>query len=445
LGLWDAISVVIGIIIGAGIFKTPADVFQTVSGPWEAMGVWALGGILSVMGALCFAELASTYPRSGGEYVYLSRAYDSWMGFLFAWSQLAVVRTGAGIGAMAYVFADFGRGLWGAGPGSEVVWASSAIIVLSFINILGVNPGKRTQNLLTLAKVVGLGGIIVAGFFWSKTRVAPGEPFGSSASSLATAMIFVLFTYDGWNEAANVTTEVRDGRRNLPLALILGTLAVTVIYLAVNAAFLIGLGWETARTSKAVPADVLELALGERGSQVMSLLVVVSALGSLNGTIFTGSRIYRELGTDHGLFAALGNWNRQLGTPVASLVIQAGISLAMVVGVASWWDPALGFEALVAWTAPVFWLFFLLSGISLFVLRWRDRAIERPFRVPLFPWLPLSFCGSCAYMLYSSVAYVGMNALITFAVVAAGAPLFWISRRRFRHFETGAADRFVGR
>src|SRR5438876_10618241 len=151
LGLWDAVSIIIGIVIGAGIYETPPLIFQNVHGPWEGLGVWALGGLLSLIGALCYAELATTYPRSGGDYVYLTRAFGPWMGFLFGWAQLVVIRTG-NIGMMAYVFADYAVRLWDFGQDAALIYAVLSVSILSFLNILGIVFGKGTQNLLTLAK-----------------------------------------------------------------------------------------------------------------------------------------------------------------------------------------------------------------------------------------------------------------------------------------------------
>lgn len=428
LGLWDTVSIIVGIIIGVGIFSAPGKVFRSVSGPWETLGVWALGGVLSLIGALCFAELASAYPRSGGEYLYLTRAFGSGVGFLFAWAQLAVIRTGGSIAAVAYVFGDNAALLWPSGPGSAGVFAALAIAVLSIINVLGANPGKYTQNLLTIAKVAGLGAIILAGLVAAPAPATVAPKPVATVPSFALAMIFVLYTYDGWNEAVYVTSEVRDWRRNLPLALILGTVAVTIIYLLFNIACLLGLGFEAVQASPAVHADVIKLVLGERGAQGIIVLVMVSALGAVNGTIFTAARLYAALGSDHRLFAPLGWWNRRLQTPMCALLVQAAISIGMVLVVQSWWRGQDGFEALVDCTAPVFWLFFLLTGVSLFVLRQKDAGIERPFRVPLYPLLPLIFCGWCAYMLYGSVRYAREQALVGIGILLVGLPLYLISR-----------------
>jgi amino acid transporter len=433
LGLWDVTCLIVGIIVGAGIFYTPVAVLQNVSGPEAALGIWLLGGVLSLIGALCFAELASTYPRSGGEYVYLSRAYGRWVGFFFAWAQLAVIRTGGSIAAVAYVFADYARSFWDLGPGSAIIYAAGAIAVLTLINILGVNPSKRTQNVLTVSKVLGLGGIVLAGFFWAQPRPVEGAAMAApTAGSLFLALLAVLYTYDGWNEAAYVAGEVRDRRRNLPRALMLGTAAVMVIYLLVNAAFLVGLGFDRARTSQAIAADVLAGPLGEFGGRAMSLLVMISVLGAIHGVIFASSRIYPELGADHRIFAPLAQWSSRLGTPVVSLLVQAAISIALVVGVGLTAQGQSGFVILLKYTSGVFLLFFLMTGISLFVLRWKDPGAERPYRVPWYPVLPLIFCGCCTLMLVGSVVDAPRQSLSGLGILLAGVPLYLLSRRPTR-------------
>ena len=429
LGLWDTASIIVGIIIGVGIFKAPADVLRNVAGPWEAMAVWALGGLLAFGGALCFAELSSTYPRSGGDYVYLSRAYGPALGFLFGWAQLAVLRTAGSIAVVAYVFADYAARLLAIdlrAPHARFTYAGLAvapIVVLSVINLLGVTFGKHTQNFLTILKTLGLGAIVVVGFFWTpatprlevpylvegrvvrsdqgrlvlqedgsgrersfaldpkvritvdgKDKTPTGAVYAftegwhtsryssapetcvalvvkvrerSRLGGFALAMILVLWTYAGWHEGAYVASEIRNPRRNLPLALLLATTGVTALYLLVNAAYLTGLGVERAEDSQAVAADILALAAGALASETaMSLLVVVSALGGINGVIITSSRIYAEMAADHRLFAPLARWSPRWRTPARSLVVQALICVAMigVVGV-GWEGQEDGFQA----------------------------------------------------------------------------------------------------
>lgn len=427
LGLGDAVSLLLGIVVGVGIFQTPALVFRQVAEPWQALALWLLGGVFSLAGALCYAELATAYPRSGGEYVYLTRAYGRGIGFLFAWAQLAVLRSGGGVAAVAYVFADGAGALWGLGPGERVVCAALAIGMLTLVNLAGVNPGRRTQNLLTGLKLLGLAGVVVAGFTCAAPAAGTTVAVPVATGSLAVALLFVLYTFDGWNEAAYVAAEVRDRRRTLPWALVLGTTLVTGIYLLVNAACLAGLGFEAARTSPNLLADVLALAVGAEGGRLLTVLILVSALGALQGTIFTAARVYSALGSDHRAFALLGCWSHR-GTPVWSLVLQAVVSLGLVAGVGLGWGGQNGFDALVKCSAPVFWLFFLLTGLSLFVSRVRDRDLERPFRVPLYPLTPLVFCGMCAAMLTGSLLYARAEALLGLAILLAGVPAYWMSQ-----------------
>lgn len=222
LGLWDAVSIIIGIVVGTAIFRSPTIVFQNVSGPWTAMGVWLAGGILCVFGAWCYAELATTYPRNGGDYEYLSRAYGKWAGFLFGWAQLTVVLTGS-IGAMAYTFADYGRELWNL-PQQSTAWlAVLAISSLSAINIFGILAGKTLQNILTGAKVLGLSGVVLAGIFLGGggATSSTGDTSGLMGPGIGLALVFVLYAYGGWSDAAFVAAEVRDLRRNMPRALLL--------------------------------------------------------------------------------------------------------------------------------------------------------------------------------------------------------------------------------
>jgi amino acid transporter len=511
LGMWDAVSIIVGIVVGSAIFKSPTMVFNNVSGPWSAMGVWALGGLLSLIGALCYAELATTYPRSGGDFHYLTKAFGRMFGFLFGWAQLAVILTGS-IAIMGYVFADYAGQLvdfelladnlrvrTGLAITSETITVSlviAPIVILSIMNVLGVVVGKVLQNFLSLVKVVGLLGIVVVGLLYTneepateqlseltqvalpasadpaaeaagtdKATAAPGtldveatgdaaaDEAGTEASaglSLGLAMVFVLYAFGGWNDAAFVAAEVRGRRRNLPLALLLGVGLITAIYLLVIYAYLSVLGFEGARQT-ATPATDVMLRVGAWGGTSISLLVMISALGAINGLILTGSRVYASLGAEHRIFALLGRWNQRRGAPVVSLTTQCAISLLLVVAVGTArgraaidrtlellgfselpWDKYFGgFETLVAGTSPVFWGFFLLTGLAFFVLRQHDRERPRPFRTPFFPITPIVFCGMCGYMLFSSLDYARGLSIIGLLPLAIGLPLYLMSD--FRH------------
>jgi len=451
LSLWDAVSIIIGIIIGATIYESPPFVFKNTGNPWLGLGIWVIAGLLCLIGALCYAEMASTYPRLGGDYVYLTRAYGSGIGFLYGWAQLTVIQTGS-IGIMAYVFADYAIKLWSLPKESGVLFALLAVGVLSLLNILGVVLGNGIQNVLTAAKIVGLAGIVVAGLGWGQA----GSAFEGHAliqdRSLKTAFIFVFFAYGGWNDAAFVAAEMKQQRRNIPLALILGTTGVMLIYVAVNAAYLLGLGFEGAQASEAIAADVLRLPLQEQGFKAMCILVMISALGSVNGVIFTSSRIYAAMGADHPIFARLSQWHEKLGSPIWALGTQAIITLILIAAVGSTvgrealdrvfqslglekvsWEGRGGFDSLLRCTAPIFWVFFLMSALSLFILRWKDRGIDRPFTVPFFPIIPLIFVATCAFMLYSGITFAGNFGLVGGGLLLAGVPLWLISRLKETH------------
>ncbi len=452
IGLWDCISIIVGIVIGVSIFKVPSLIAQNVVSPWVMLGAWLLGGALSVIGALCYAELATAYPKMGGDYAYLTRAYHPSAGFLFGWARLSAIQTGS-MGALAYVFADYAVRLFGgqdAQVASYAAWlAGAAVVALTVLNLLGVVIGKTAQNVLAGLKVLSLLGILVAGFLWGKggafvvQKLVEKPDFGF-------AMILILYAYGGWNDAAFVAAEVRDPRRNIPRALLLGTAAITGIYLLVNLAYLVGMSFEGLRTTGTPAADVLKGALGEWGSKGMCILVMVSALGALNGTILAGSRVHAAVGADYGLFAALGRWHRRSGAPIWALLIQGAVAILMILAVGTEagrnaFDKALsalgagkvpwqkyfgGFDTLVAGTAPVFWLFFLMTGLSVFALREKDRGGDRAFVVPLYPLLPFAFCVMCLWMLYRSLIYAEQVALFGLMPLAIGVPLYFISGRR---------------
>jgi basic amino acid/polyamine antiporter, APA family len=442
LTLFDSTSIIVGIIIAAGIYRSSPNVAAlTASAPW-LLGVWLLGGFLSLVGALCYAELATAYPYEGGDYVYLTKAFGRPVGFLFGWSQLWIVRPGS-IGAMAFAFADYANQIWPRAQGTQatpvlVAYAAGAVVALSAVNYLGIREGKWTQNGLTTAKVIGLLAVVLVGLSYvapavpatEVVQVAQSSTLMSRLSDFGIAMILVLFTYGGWNEMAFVAAEVHHPRRNILRALLLGTLAVTVIYLLVNVAFLHALGLAGTRHATAA-TDVLELALGAWAGRAISILICISALGAINGQIFTGARIYYAMGTDHRLYSWLGRWDARRGQPVRSLLLQGVVAVALIIAFGSTPD---GFQSMVIFTTPAFWFFLMLVGLSLFVLRWRDPQTDRPYRVPGYPITPALFCLSCLFMVYASVDYAvqhrSWEATWSIAVLLVGAVLSVYRGRR---------------
>ncbi|HYO73294.1 MAG TPA: APC family permease [Archangium sp.] len=433
LRIVDAVALVVGIVVGAGIFRTPSLVAQNASGPDAVLLLWGLGGLVSLIGAMCYAELASTWPHAGGDYHYLRRALGSSLAFLFAWARLTVIPTGS-IALLGFIFGDYASQLLPLGEHSSALYAALSVVVLTGLNVAGIQLGKWTQNVHTVAVVVGLGLVIVAGFFLAPSAApvpaAAGSSGGAPHAAWGLAMVFVLLTYGGWNEAAYISSELRGGRRSIVSALLGSLVAVTALYLLANAAYLRGLGLAGVARSDAVAAELMQRVAGPWGAQLISALICAAVLTSSNATILMGSRTHYAMGRDFPLFSSLGRWSARANAPVNALLVQGAISLALV-GVG--FITRRGFETMVEYTAPVFWFFFLLVGVSLLVLRRREPHVARPFRVPLYPLTPLLFCASCAYLLYSSLAYTGVGALVGVAVLATGLVPLALMRRRAGH------------
>jgi len=425
LSLFDSTCIIVGIIIGVGIFETAPIVAANLDGPFNTLVVWLLGGVLALTGALCYAELATAYPRQGGDYVYLRNAYGGWAGYLFGWSQLAVVRPGD-IALLAFIFARYAQTLYNPFPHSGMVYAAAAVVVLTIINIIGVKESKWTQNVLTVVKVAGLLLIVGAGFLAPYHHPAPFEPASLTLGGFQLAMILVLFTFGGWNEMAYVAAEVKKPQLNIVRALVVGTIAVTVRYLLINWAFLHALGFTGLAGSDAVAVDTLGKAFPAAAGRLVSVLICISALGSVNGLVFTGARITYAMGSHHPAFRVVGRWNGRLGTPVWALVLQGCLSLAIIFVAGSFIDTILYF-------APVVWLFFLATAMCVFVLRRKDRDTPRPYKVTGYPVTTIVFCACCIFMLYSSVSYALANKpgglLVLAGVITIGAAVYALSER----------------
>lgn len=427
LSLIDTIAIIVGVVVGASVFETPSLVAANAGSVEIALLTWGLGGVISLIGALCYAELATTYPHPGGTYYYLRRGLGSAIGFLFAWTRMSVIQTGS-IALLAFVFGDYASQLWQLGIYSPSIYAAIAIMLLTGLNLLGVRQGKRTQNLLAVAQVAGLILICAIGLLGVSSSSVPTLPLDGEANAasnnLGMIMVFVLLSYGGWNEAAYISAEVRDGSRNIVRALIWSIAIITALYLLVNLALIRGLGLSRMADSQAVVADLMRLNMGEVGALLTSSLVAIATICSLNATILTGARTNYALGRDFSVFSFLGRGHES--TPTNALIVQGLIALALVmVGTFA----RQGFETMVDYTAPAFWFFFLLSGISLFVLRTREPNINRSFKVPFYPLTPLAFCGICIYMLQASLAYTGWGGLLGVIVLLLGLPLLWWTQK----------------
>jgi len=404
LTLMDCISIIMGIVIGAGIYETTPLIAQNLSGTSSLVALWILGGVISIIGAMCYAELATTYPEEGGDYVYLCKAYGQTTGFLFAWTEFWLIRP-ANIGALAYIFARYAAEIVPPGLGRYdfMTFASASVIILTIANVLGVSSGKWTQNILTVVKVLGLMLIILVGIIWivpagemTFTREMPVEP------DFYLAMILMLFTYGGWSNLAYVAAEIRKPEKNILHALVIGTGLVTVIYILVNLAFINALGYMGVAGSTSVAADVLQIKLGVWGGVIISLVICITCLGNINGMIFTGARIYYAVGVTDRFYGWLGEWSSHHDAPLRALVLQALVTLLFIGGMGLGED---SFQRLVVFSAPLHWFFLLLVSISLFVLRSKDKTVPRTYKVQLYPLIPAIFCLTTLFMLYASLSY----------------------------------------
>jgi amino acid transporter len=427
LSVFDAVMIVVGLIIGIGIFRAPAIVADNVGSGGMFVAVWLVGGAATLIGALCYAELSAAYPHSGGEYHFLSKAYGRSVAMMFGWARCTVIQTGA-IASVAFMLGDYVAQVVPLGPYGPALYAALSVIVLTGVNVIGAAEGKNLQIAVTFLEIVAVAAIILVGLFGTPAApVATAHAAPPETAALGMAMIFVLLTYGGWNEAAYLTGELKDAPRNIAKVLTLGTLITVTLYVFANWALLSVLGLAGLRASDAVAADMMRAVAGRPGEILVTLAIAVAAIATLNGTIFTGSRVFYAMARDMTVMRWVGTWSARGRTPANAQLLQGALALALIGLGAVTRD---GFKAMVDYSAPVFWLFLLMVGLALFVLRRRHPHRVLPFKVPLYPFTPIVFCLTCLYMLYASIAYSGKAAWVGLAVLAAGTPILLFKSRQ---------------
>jgi basic amino acid/polyamine antiporter, APA family len=427
----SSVAVIVGIVVGTGIFRLPPIVASHSSGELQFILFWLVGGLISLAGALCYAELASSHPDAGGEYFFLTKAFGHAPGFLFIWGRMTVIQTGS-IAIVSYILGDYATLILNLGNYSSSIYAAITVILLTGLNMTGTTHSRKTQMALTSAIIFILVFISVAGFISEPAASVPDPESAFSKGSLFSggraglAMIFVLLTYGGWNEAAYLSGELINVRKNMLKVLIAGIIIITVLYLLINAAYLHVLGFEQLKESQTVGADLTERIFGRAGSFVVSLIVILAALSTVNATIITGARTNYALGRDFRLFRFMGAWNSRKNAPVRALAVQGTIALLLIF-TGAWSKRAV--ETMVDYTAPVFWVFLLMTTGTLFFFRMKNKNQKMPYRVPFYPVIPLLFLAACAFMLYSSLAFTGEGALMGAAVLVSGIPVYWLTIR----------------
>jgi len=434
LSVFDATALMVGMVIGVGIFGTPWLVaLNTPDADWY-IALWVIGGLVSLLGVLCYAELAGRHPDSGGEYNFLTRAYGPALGFLFAWGRLTVIQAGI-IAAIGFLFGQYmsrlgkfdGFGWANLGTYSDAWWAVVIIVALSLVNYLGTKQSTRLQNVLTVLLVIAFSVIIVLGLTMTPTGEVPqlSKPFNPENAAVGLAFVFVMLTYGGWNETVYLSGELKDPKRNMVRVFLMGLLVVTLIYLLLNLAYLNVLGIDGIRASRAVGTDMMKAVAGTTGAIVISIVILTEIGTTLNATIFTGARTNYALGRDFRIFGYMGRWSAARNTPGNAILVQTVLSLVLVGFGALQKD---GFKVLVEYTAPVFWSFMLLNGIALFIFRAREGKPVNSYAVHLYPLVPILFCGFCAYMFWSGVNYAKLNGLVAVGVLLAGIPVYLWAR-----------------
>jgi basic amino acid/polyamine antiporter, APA family len=423
------VMVAVAMVVGAGIFRSPADIAANAGSATWFFAAWIAGGLVSLAGALCFAELATMLPSTGGDYHFLKTTYGRHVAFLFSWARFAVINTGS-LALLGFVLGDYANAVWSLGPHGASWYALITIVAMTLFNLKGLYTGQAADYAMTGLEVGGLLIVFAAGValaiagappLVADPRVAPGIP-----GTFGPALLFVLFAFSGWSEVSTLSAEVRDPQRGMVRALVASIVTITVLYLLANWALWRGLGIQGLAASHTPASDVIALAFGRWAGLLTALAVAMATLTSINATIIVGARTTYAAAVDWPRLAALGHWNGARGIPVAGIVSQGLMGLVLV-AFGTWTRD--GFAAMVDYSSPVFWLFLTLSGFAVVLLRWRRPDLPRPFRVPFFPLLPLVFCASCLFVLWSSLAYVRIGALAGVAMlVVGGAVLLWVQR-----------------
>jgi len=420
LNLFDATMLVMGGIVGAGIFVNPAVVAQQVT-TWEAaLGAWAVGGLFALAGAFIYAELAARRPAVGGQYAYLREAFHPLAAFLYAWTLLLVSQSG-GMAAVAMTFARYFRELTAIGA-SDAAVALGALAILTVVNCLGVRAGSNLQSAFMVLKIGAIAMLVVLGFVASPAAALTTRP-SAGAGAFGAALVPVLFAYGGWQTAGFMAGELRSPRRDLPLGLLMGTSGVVALYLLVNIVCLRVLGIGGLGQTRTPASDVMRLAIGDRGATLIAAGIAISTIGFLSQNLLTGPRVYFAMARDGVFFRAVAAVHPRSRVPVTAIAVQ-GIAASLLVLTGS-------YERILGYVVAIDWLFFGLTALALAVFRRRDRDRERPaFVVPGHPYTTLAFVAGSWLMVANAVFRSPSDTLAGIALLAVGVPVYFGWRRR---------------
>jgi basic amino acid/polyamine antiporter, APA family len=427
LGLFDATMIVMGGIVGAGIFANPSEVAHRVHTPFLILGVWVIGGLFAMCGAFIWAELATRLSGTGGQYLYLREAYHPAVAFVYGWGLLLVTQTG-GMAAVAVIFASYFRALTGVGWNDSAI-AAAVLLVLTGINCLGVRTGSNVQSLFMLLRIAAISGLVLLGFVFggssltSEPVVATPVSFGL-LKNIGSAMVPIAFAYGGWQTATFVAGEMRDARRDLSRGLLMGVAGVVALYLAVNFVCLRVLGSAGLNATTTPASDVMRAALGARGAQWIAAGIAISTIGFLSQSMLTAPRVYYAMARDGVFLASVGKLSQRSRAPIVAIILQ-GLA-AIVIACSGTYGQILNFEV------TVDFIFFAMTAASLFILRRQKIGSDTVgYRVPGHPFTTILFVLSCVGIVGSAIVASPANSAIALGIMLAGVPVYcyW---RKFR-------------
>jgi basic amino acid/polyamine antiporter, APA family len=426
LGLWSSVALVIGITIGSGIFRTPAGVARLIPSPLTMLALWAAGGAITLCGALSLAELAAALPETGGFYVYLREGWGRWAGFLFGWSQLVLIRASA-LGGIAVVFGEYLLRSIRVDPVEHYLAArglsAAAIAFAAAVNIVGVNLGAAIVGVSTVAKFSALAVLVAAALLLGGAHGASlvnltrstGAPIGVGAMGLA--LVSILWAYDGFGDLSFAGGEVKDPQRNLPRAIIIGTLALIAIYVSTNVAYLYVSPIEVVARSPLVAADTMLALFGQLGVVLVSVFVMISSFSSLNGSMLASPRIFFAMADDGLFFEPIARIHPRYKTPYVAIILAAVLGMALVL--------SRSFESLTNTFVLAIWPFYALSVAAVYRLRRLRPDMPRPYRVVGYPIVPALFILSVVAFVANALVHDTISSLVTFALILVGLPIYY--------------------
>ena len=425
LGLWSSIGIVIGVTIGSGIFRTPAGIATRVPDPELMLAVWLLGGLISLCGALSVAELAASMPQTGGWYVYLREGWGRLLGFLFGWSELVLIRASA-VGAIATVFGEYFLRSIGIDPAVNERTAdylsATAIVFASLVNVRGIRYGAAIAGASTVAKFGALAFLVLASFALGGGAGATTANFTTGGGTVQAglfglALISVLWAYDGFADLSFAGGEVAEPQRNLPRAIIIGTIAILAIYLSANVAYLYVTPVDGIAASRLIAADTMQAIFGQLGVAFISVVVMISAFGALNASMLASPRVFFAMADDGLFFRTVAKVHPTYKTPYVAILLAGALGVAFVL--------TRTFEQLADTFVLSIWPFYAFGVGALYILRRRRPDLPRPYKVPGYPVLPAVFIAGVVYLVVNALITDPLWTSVTFGIVLLGVPVYY--------------------